>query len=66
MNIRINTLPPINVLATAVKVIIEFIHKLDASCFNNLQQVCKYQVAASLIFTDLLQLDEIDKLAATC
>ena len=28
------------------------IHKLDASCFNNLQQVCKYQVASSLIFTD--------------
>ena len=31
-----------------------FIHKLDtASCFNNLQQVCKYQVASSMISTDL-------------
>ena len=41
------------------------VHKLAASCYNNLQQVCKYQVAASLILqtccnlmksTDLLQL----------
>ncbi len=34
--------------------------RLDASCFINLQQVCKYQVAASLMFltksTDLIQL----------
>ena len=41
------------------------VHKLAASCYNNLQKVCKYQVAASLILqtccnlmksTDLLQL----------
>ena len=39
------------------KLIIEtFIHKLDASWLSNLQQVCKYQVATSLIFTDVLQL----------
>ena len=31
-----------------------FIHKLDASCFITLQQVCKYQVVTSLIFTGLL------------
>ena len=41
------------------------IHKLVASCYNNLHQVCKYQVAASLIFTDLRQLDEVNRLAAT-
>ena len=35
------------------------IHKLDA-------KVCKYQVATSLIFTDLLQLNEVNRLAATC
>ncbi len=28
---------------------------IDASCFINLQQVCKYQVAASLMFTDLMK-----------
>ena len=33
-----------------------FIHKLDASCFNNLKKVCKYQVETSLIFINLLQL----------
>ena len=49
------------------KLIIEvFIHKLDANCFNNLWQVCKYQVDTSLIFTDLLQLDEVNRLAAIC
>ena len=37
-----------------------FFNKLDASCDNNMQQVCKYQVASSLIFTDLMQLDEGD------
>ena len=31
-------------------------HKLDPSCFNNLRQVCKYQVASSLISTNLMQL----------
>ncbi len=29
--------------------------RLDVSCFINLQQVCKYQVAASLMFTDLMK-----------
>ena len=43
-----------------------FIHKLDASCFNNLQQVCKYKRATNQIFTDLLQFDEVNRLAATC
>ena len=35
---------------------------VDAGCFNNLQQVCKYQVVSSLIFTDLMQLDESNRL----
>ena len=31
------------------------------SCFNNLQQVCKYRVSCSLILTDLMQvLDDVD------
>ena len=29
-----------------------FIHKLDASCRNNLHQVCKQQVASGMICTD--------------
>ena len=33
-----------------------FTQKLDASCFNNLQRVSKYEVASSLIFTDSMQL----------
>ena len=38
--------------------------RLDAGFFINLQQVCKYQVAASLMFTDLMQLDEVNRLDA--
>ena len=34
-----------------------FIHKLNACCFNKLQEVCKYQVASRLFFTDIMQLD---------
>ena len=37
------------------KLIVKTFHMLDASCVNNMQQVCKYQVATSLIFTGLLQ-----------
>ncbi len=33
-----------------------------ASCFINLQQVCKYQVAASLIMTDLMKLTSLIQL----
>ena len=40
--------------------------RLDASCFTNLQQVCKYQVAASLIFRELVQLYKVNKLDITC
>ena len=29
-------------------------------------KACKYQVATSLIFTDLLQLDEVNRIDATC
>ena len=29
-------------------------------------KACKYQVAANLVFTDLLQLDEVNRLATTC
>ena len=39
---------------------------LDASYCNKFEQVCKEQVASSLIFTDLMQLDEAIRLAATC
>ena len=39
------------------------IHKLH--CFNNLQQVCKHQVASSLFFIDMTYLDEINRLDAT-
>ena len=42
------------------------IRKLDASCFNNLQQVSKYQVAASLIFATCISIDAFDRLAASC
>ena len=42
------------------------IHKLAASCFNKLYQGCKWQVATRLIFTGLSQLDDINKLVATC
>ena len=42
------------------------IHKLDASCFNNLQQVSKYQVAASLIFATCISIDAFNRLAASC
>ena len=31
-----------------------------------LQQVCKYQVAASLMFKDLMQFDEVNRLDTTC
>ena len=36
------------------------VHRLATSCFNKLWQVCEWQVATSLIFTDLLQLNEIE------
>ena len=51
------------------------VNKLDASSLStSLMQVvstvcskdCKYQVATSLIFTDLLQLDEVNRIDATC
>ena len=42
------------------------IHKLDASCFNNLQQVNKYQVATSLIFAACISIDAFNRLAASC
>jgi hypothetical protein len=40
--------------------------RLDATCFINLHQVCKCQLAASLISTGLLLVDDINKPAATC
>ncbi len=39
---------------------------MQVNCFINLQQVCKYQAAASLMFTDLMQLDEVNRLDTTC
>ena len=41
------------------------IRKLNASCFTGLQQICKYQAGSTLIFTDLMQLDEANGLDAT-
>ena len=41
-----------------------FIHKFDASCWNNLRRVCKYQVEARLI-ADLLQPDGMNRLDET-
>ena len=41
-----------------------FIHKLDTSCFEDSHQACKYQVASSLTFTDLIQLGEANRLDA--
>jgi hypothetical protein len=40
--------------------------RLDATCFINLHQVCKRQLAASLISTALLQVDDVNTPAATC
>ena len=41
--------------------------RLDVSwSFINSQQICKYQVTASLVFTDLMQLDEVNRLDTTC
>ena len=40
----------------------QVVNRFDASCFNNLQQVCKYQVASSLISTDSTQLNEANGL----
>jgi hypothetical protein len=42
------------------------IHRLDASCFINLHQVCKCQLAASLISAGLLQVNDVNKAAAIC
>jgi hypothetical protein len=43
------------------------IWRLDATCFINLHQVCKCQLAASLISTGLLQVDDNLQLkSATC
>ena len=44
------------------------INELDASLYNNLQQVCRSQVATSLISDpqNLLQFDEVKRLAGTC
>jgi hypothetical protein len=40
--------------------------QVDATCFINLHQVCKCQLAASLISTGLLQVDDVNKPVATC
>ena len=47
-------------LLHVIKLILKtsYFYKLDVSCFNNFQQVCKYPVASSLIFADAMQLDE--------
>ena len=38
-----------------------YTHKHHTSCFNNFYQVFKYEVAPSLIFTDLTLLDEAEQ-----
>ena len=40
-------------------------HPKAASCSNNLQEVCQYRVASSLMFTDLAQLEEDNRLDET-
>jgi hypothetical protein len=40
--------------------------RLDATCFINLHQVCECKLAASLISTGLLQVDNVNKSVATC
>ena len=37
--------------------LLQVANRLDPSCFDNFQQVRKYQVASCLFFTDLMQLD---------
>ena len=41
-------------------------HNPDSSCGNSLLQICRSQVATSLISTNFSQLDEVNTLAATC
>ena len=43
-----------------------FYPQAGGKLFDNSQQACKYQDATSLIFTDLLQLYEVNRLATTC
>jgi hypothetical protein len=42
------------------------IHKLAASWWNKLHQVCKCQLAASLIFSTCISIDAFVRLAASC
>ena len=42
------------------------IQRVDASWFNNLQQVCEWQLAATLIFTTCNNIDAFNRLAASC
>ena len=48
--------------------LLQVVNRLAASCelLAGLVQVCKYQAAASLMFTDLMQLDEVNRLDTTC
>ena len=43
--------------------ILQSVNRLDASCFIDLQKVCKCQATSSLIFKDFMQVD--DKLASS-
>lgn len=60
IRMRLNDLQVVNrlVLSWLPK---HVVHRLAKSYFDKLQQVCEWQVVTSLIFTDLLQLDEMDK-----
>ena len=61
---RILQSPTLKYLLSSLLQLVE-INMLAASCSNNLQQVCKHQVASSLVFTGLLQLEKFIRLAAS-
>ena len=42
-----------------------FIHKLAACCLNNLQEVCRYSIAHTLVFIHFMQIDEANRFDAT-
>jgi hypothetical protein len=44
----------------------DWMQLVSSTCIINLHQVCKCQLAASLISTGVLQVDDVNKPAATC
>ena len=56
----------VNRLAACQLIVKTFYPQAGGKLFDNSQQACKYQDATSLIFTDLLPLYEVNRLATTC